>query len=205
MMLQIPDIFKPLLRHTIWRMNKADKVIYLTFDDGPNPQVTPKVLAILRDFGVKATFFLVGENAFRYPELRDDILRQGHNLGNHTFNHLKGFEFSTSKYVENVRKAENFVQSKLFRPPHGQITPKQVKALKIDYAIVMWDFITYDYDRRKTPKAIINEIKKRTRNGSIVVFHDSLKAEKNMLATLPEALKFWQEAGYEVRAIPYPN
>lgn len=182
-------------------MNTEEKAVYLTFDDGPNPEVTPKVLDILDEFGAKATFFCVGENVFKYPEVFDEVKRRGHAVGNHTFNHVKGFGKTVDDYVDNVRKADEFINIKLFRPPHGQITPKQVKALKDDFKIVMWDFITYDYDKEKSPEEIIREVKKRTRNGSIVVFHDSLKAEKNVLQALPEALKFWKEEKFEVKLI----
>ena len=197
-MLQVPEILKSVIKNVVWRINPAKKVIYLTFDDGPNPGVTPLVLDILDRFEVKATFFCVGENVSRFPDVFDEVKRRGHTVGNHTFNHLKGFEYSTDDYVRNVKKASEFIDSRLFRPPHGQIKPSQIKALKDDYLIIMWDFITYDYDKRIEPEKIIAEVKKRSRNGSIVVFHDSLKAEKNVLQVLPEALRFWKENGYEV-------
>ena len=197
-MLQVPEILKSVIKNVVWRINPAEKVIYLTFDDGPNPGVTPQVLDILDRFEVKATFFCVGENVSRFPDVFDEVKRRGHTVGNHTFNHLKGFEYSTDDYVRNVKKASEFIDSRLFRPPHGQIKPSQIKALKDDYLIIMWDFITYDYDKRIEPEKIIAEVKKRSRNGSIVVFHDSLKAEKNVLQVLPEALRFWKENGYEV-------
>ena len=197
-MLQVPEILKSVIKNVVWRINPAEKVIYLTFDDGPNSRVTPLVLDILDRFEVKATFFCVGENVSRFPDVFDEVKRRGHTVGNHTFNHLKGFEYSTDDYVRNVKKASEFIDSRLFRPPHGQIKPSQIKALKDDYRIIMWDFITYDYDKRIEPEKIIAEVKKRSRNGSIVVFHDSLKAEKNVLQVLPEALRFWKENGYEV-------
>ena len=197
-MLQVPEILKSVIKNVVWRINPAKKVIYLTFDDGPNSRVTPLVLDILDRFEVKATFFCVGENVSRFPDVFDEVKRRGHTVGNHTFNHLKGFEYSTDDYVRNVKKASEFIDSRLFRPPHGQIKPSQIKALKDDYLIIMWDFITYDYDKRIEPENIIAEVKKRSRNGSIVVFHDSLKAEKNVLQVLPEALRFWKENGYEV-------
>lgn len=203
-MLQMPNIFKGLLKDTIWRMNPADKKIYLTFDDGPNPKVTPQVLDILDKFDVKATFFCVGENVSNYPELFNKIKNRGHQVGNHTFNHLKGFGVSVKDYVENIRKADKLIESSLFRPPHGQITPAQVKALKDDFKLIMWDFITYDYDYSiSSPQAVVEEVKKRTRNGSIVVFHDSLKAERNVLTALPEVLEYWQREGYEVCALAF--
>jgi peptidoglycan/xylan/chitin deacetylase (PgdA/CDA1 family) len=197
-MLQVPEILKSVIKNVVWRINPAKKVIYLTFDDGPNSRVTPLVLDILDRFEVKATFFCVGENVSRFPDVFDEVKRRGHTVGNHIFNHLKGFEYSTDDYVRNVKKASEFIDSRLFRPPHGQIKPSQIKALKDDYLIIMWDFITYDYDKRIEPEKIIAEVKKRSRNGSIVVFHDSLKAEKNVLQVLPEALRFWKENGYEV-------
>ena len=197
-MLQVPEILKSVIKNVVWRINPAEKVIYLTFDDGPNSRVTPLVLDILDRFEVKATFFCVGENVSRFPDVFDEVKRRGHTVGNHTFNHLKGFEYSTDDYVRNVKKASEFIDSRLFRPPHGPIKPSQIKALKDDYLIIMWDFITYDYDKRIEPEKIIAEVKKRSRNGSIVVFHDSLKDEKNVLQVLPEALRFWKENGYEV-------
>lgn len=197
-MLQVPEILKSVIKNVVWRINPAKKVIYLTFDDGPNSRVTPLVLDILDRFEVKATFFCVGENVSRFPDVFDEVKRRGHTVGNHTFNHLKGFEYATDYYVRNVEKANGYIKSDLFRPPHGQIKPSQIKALKDDYRIIMWDFITYDYDKRIEPEKIIAEVKKRSRNGSIVVFHDSLKAEKNVLQVLPEALRFWKENGYEV-------
>ena len=197
-MLQVPEILKSVIKNVVWRINPAKKVIYLTFDDGPNSRVTPLVLDILDRFEVKATFFCVGENVSRFPDVFDEVKRRGHTVGNHTFNHLKGFEYATDYYVRNVEIANGYIKSDLFRPPHGQIKPSQIKALKDDYRIIMWDFITYDYDKRIEPEKIIAEVKKRSRNGSIVVFHDSLKAEKNVLQVLPEALRFWKENGYEV-------
>ena len=197
-MLQVPEILKSVIKNVVWRINPAKKVIYLTFDDGPNSRVTPLVLDILDRFEVKATFFCVGENVSRFPDVFDEVKRRGHTVGNHTFNHLKGFEYATDYYVRNVEKANGYIKSDLFRPPHGQIKPSQIKALKDDYRIIMWDFITYDYDKRIEPEKIIAEVKKRSRNGSIVVFHDSLKAEKNVLQVLPEAMRFWKENGYEV-------
>ncbi len=200
-MRQVPEFIKRIWRTPIWRMDSNQKAIYLTFDDGPNPDITPQVLDILDEFGVKANFFCVGENVQKYRDVFEETKRRGHKVGNHTFNHLKGFETSVEEYVENVEKANEFIRSKLFRPPHGRITLRQVNALKKDYKIIMWDFITYDFDVRVSPETILNEVKKRSRNGSIVVFHDSTKAAKNMLAVLPKAIQFWQDEGYELKLI----
>ena len=197
-MRQVPDYIQKIWRTPIWRINPDEKSVYLKFDDGPNPKVTPLVLDILDKFGVKATFFCVGENVKKYPEVFREVKRRGHTVGNHTFNHLKGYKSSTQDYVKNVWKADEYVHSNLFRPPHGRIKLSQIRTLKKDFKIIMWDFITYDFDSKVTPDAILKEVKKRTRNGSIVIFHDSLKAEKNMLAALPKALEFWKEEGYEI-------
>ena len=194
--MQFPRFLRPLFGNVIWRANTSSKVIYLTFDDGPVPEVTPRVLDILDRYGWKATFFCVGDNVARYPDLYADILKRGHKTGNHTFNHLKGFQYSKEEYVENVEKAAKFIDSKLFRPPHGRIKPSQLRALKIHYKIVMWDVITHDYNKKVSPDRILQTVQKYLRSGSLVVFHDSVKAERNVLEALPRAIEFWQSKGY---------
>ena len=200
-MRQIPDFIKLMWRTPVWRINPSEKVIYLTFDDGPNPEVTPQVLDILDEFEAKATFFCVGENVMKYPEIFQKVKHRGHAVGNHTFNHVKGTEKTVKVYVDNVGKAHEYIHSKLFRPPHGRITLSQVNKLKADFKIIMWDFITYDFDRQVTSTEILKEVKIRSRNGSVVIFHDSLKARKNVLEALPEALRYWKKEGYEVKAL----
>lgn len=200
-MRQIPDFIKLMWRTPVWRINPSEKVIYLTFDDGPNPEVTPRVLDILDEFEAKATFFCVGENVMKYPKIFQEVKHRGHAVGNHTFNHVKGTEKTVKEYVDNVGKAHEYIHSKLFRPPHGRITLSQVNKLKADFKIIMWDFITYDFDRQVTSTEILKEVKLRSRNGSVVIFHDSLKARKNVLEALPEALRYWKKEGYEVKAL----
>ena len=200
-MRQIPDFIKLMWRTPVWRINPSEKVIYLTFDDGPNPEVTPRVLDILDEFEAKATFFCVGENVLKYPKIFQEVNHRGHAVGNHTFNHVKGTEKTVKEYVDNVGKAHEYIHSKLFRPPHGRITLSQVNKLKADFKIIMWDFITYDFDRQVTSTEILKEVKIRSRNGSVVIFHDSLKARKNVLEALPEALRYWKKEGYEVKAL----
>lgn len=190
---RLPALFFPSL---IWRVKTRSKLIYLTFDDGPVPEVTPQVLDILDAFGWKATFFCVGENVVKYPDLYQEILARGHSTGNHSYNHIRGFRYATEEYVQNVKKASEMIQSKLFRPPHGRIKPAQLKALRKEYDIVMWDVITYDYDRKRSPERILKTIRRNLRKGSVVVFHDSLKAKENVLEVLPNALAFWQSKGY---------
>jgi len=193
---QFPRIFRPLFGKVIWRKNPSEKVIYLTFDDGPEPEVTHQVLDILDIYGWKATFFCVGENVQKYPELYADILKRGHNVGNHSFNHIKGYEYSTIEYVENVKKAAQFIDSKLFRPPYGRIKWNQIKTLRKNYDIVMWDVITHDYNKNLCVDDVFKNVKYNLRKGSIVVFHDSIKAKNNVLQALPISIEFWESKAY---------
>ena len=197
MTIQFPDFLRPILGRMTWRKSKQERVIYLTFDDGPIPEVTPKVLAVLDEYEVKATFFCVGENVQKYPDVYAQVLLRGHRTGNHTFNHIKGVLIPAEVYVDNVERTAQLIDSKLFRPPHGLITRSQRKALETDYEIIMWDLITHDYNKSISPQTIIKTIKRKSRNGMIVVFHDSLKAERNMLEVLPLALQFWKKEGYQ--------
>jgi len=196
MSFQIVDLFRPLLGKLTWRRDSSSKVIYLTFDDGPVPEVTPLVLDLLDKFNLKATFFCVGDNVQKYPELYKEILRRGHKTGNHTFNHLKGFNVSTNEYVANVEKASEYIESDLFRPPYGRIKRKQRKILELEYEIIMWDLLTFDYNHKLEKETIFRRVKRQSRNGSIVVFHDSIKAKNNMLSVLPLAIEFWNSHGY---------
>jgi len=201
MNIQFPDLLRPFLGKLLWRKKSSGKVIYITFDDGPVPEVTPRVLDMLDEYNLKATFFCVGENVEKYPELYHEILRRGHKTGNHTYNHLKGISVPTADYVANVKKASELIDSRLFRPPYGRINFKQKKALQREYEIVMWDLITYDYNQNLTPNNILQNIKRYTRNGSLVVFHDSIKAERNMLTVLPRAIEYWNSKGYRFEVL----
>jgi len=196
MNIQFPDILRPLMGNLLWRKSPSEKVIYLTFDDGPVPEVTPLVLDILDKYGLKATFFCVGENVSKHSELYAEVLRRGHKTGNHTFNHLKGFSVSTEDYVANVHKAALRIDGRLFRPPYGHISFRQKKVLQANFDIVMWDLITHDYNKNLSPAKVFNNVKRYSRNGSIVVFHDSIKAKNNMLTVLPLAIEYWKEQGY---------
>ncbi len=193
---RVPVLIRTFYIGCVWRRKTKDKTIYLTFDDGPVPEVTPVLLDLLDEYNWKATFFCVGENVQKYPDLYQDILRRGHHTGNHTFNHLKGFSYSIDEYVNNVYKASEYIDSKLFRPPYGKIKQRQKKELQKEYEIIMWDLLTQDYNKSRTPEIIMNKIRRLSRKGSIVLFHDSIKARNNMLATLPRAIEFWNEQGY---------
>lgn len=193
---QFPRVLRPLMGKLTWRKNSSEKVVYLTFDDGPVPEVTPLVLDILDGYKIKATFFCVGDNVQKYPEVYKDVLRRGHKTGNHSYNHLKGVSVSAQEYVQNVKKASQFIDSQLFRPPYGRITYKQRKLLRPLYEIVMWDLITYDYNRNLSAEAIFRNVKRHVRNGSIIVFHDSIKAKENVLTVLPQAIEYLRDEGY---------
>jgi peptidoglycan/xylan/chitin deacetylase (PgdA/CDA1 family) len=201
MSIQVPDLLRPLLGKLTWRRDPSSKVIYITFDDGPVPEVTPLVLDLLDKYNIKATFFCVGDNVRKHPEVYAEVERRGHKTGNHTFNHIKGFSFSEDEYVANVEKAAEYIDSELFRPPYGRIKRSQIKRLQSKYEIIMWDLITYDYDRKLSKESILRNVKHYSRNGSIIVFHDSIKAKDNMLAVLPMAIEYWNSQGYSYRVL----
>jgi len=201
MSIQVPDLLRPLLGKLTWRRDSSSKVIYITFDDGPVPEVTPLVLDLLDKYNIKATFFCVGDNVRKHPEVYAEVVRRGHKTGNHTFNHIKGFSFSEDEYVANVEKAAEYIDSELFRPPYGRIKRSQIKRLQSKYEIIMWDLITYDYDRKLSKESILRSVKHYSRNGSIIVFHDSIKAKDNMLAVLPMAIEYWNSQGYSYRVL----
>ena len=180
-----------------WRMDKNKKVIYLTFDDGPIPESTPFILDTLREHGVKATFFMVGDNVHKYPHLFQQIVAEGHQVGNHTYNHWSGFKHSTQAYSANTQKANDLIHSHLFRPPHVWRRWEQYFWPGRKYRIVMWYRVTRDYSKWLTAEDVLKNIKRYTRNGSIITFHDSLKSIDKLRYALPEALKWLKEQGYE--------
>ncbi len=195
----------PFLRwlypHALWNMGKSERAVYLTFDDGPIPEATPYVLDVLDRFNIKATFFMVGDNARKYPELLEEVRRRGHRIGNHTFNHIGGLKWSAWKYLANVRKAENLLHTdRLFRPPHGWMGPIQYRVMRgTGWRVVMWDLVTRDYSTRLTAQEVLQNVKRYARNGSIITFHDSLKSIDKLHEILPEALQWLKDQGYEFR------
>lgn len=200
---QPPLLYRLLFPEAIWRVkNKGSRSVYLTFDDGPIPEVTPWVLDTLDSFGVKATFFLVGDNVHRNPQLFDEIKLRGHSFGNHTMHHLQGMKVTTLRYMRDITEADTLIDSVLFRPPHGIIRWAQAAAIKNHYNIVMYDLVTRDYSRKVTPEQVLENVKRFTRNGSIIVFHDSLKAERNLRYALPRAIQWLKDEGYEFRTLP---
>ncbi len=182
-----------------WRMGKNERAVYLTFDDGPIPEATPFILKTLAEFGVHATFFMVGDNVRKHPELYDQIVAAGHQVGNHTFNHWGGFKHTTRSYSENVQKANDLIHSHLFRPPHGWMRWEQYFWVGRKYRIVMWDLVTRDYSKWMTADDIVANVKRYARNGSIITFHDSLKSIDKLHYALPESLRWLKEQGYEFK------
>lgn len=181
----------------LWRIHRRQRAVFLTFDDGPIPEVTPWVLDTLDRYGVKATFFCVGDNVARHPELLQEILRRGHSVGNHTMNHMQSLKVTTRTYLRNVLLADKLIGSRLFRPPHGLMRHAAAKILKKRFAIVMYDLVTRDYNSSLTGEQVLRNVKRYARKGSIIVFHDSLKAEKNMKYALPRSIEWLQKKGYE--------
>lgn len=199
---QPPLLYRILFPEAVWRIKrKKRKVIYLTFDDGPIPEVTPWVLDVLDYYNIKATFFSVGDNVRRHPELLEEIKKRGHSWGNHTMNHLQGFKVASRNYLRNIKEADNLIDSNLYRPPHGIMRWSQAKVIKDHFNIIMYDLVTRDYYKKLNGEQVLNNVKKFARNGSIVVFHDSLKAERNLRYALPRAIEWLKEQGYEFEAI----
>jgi len=179
----------------------TEKVIYLTFDDGPIPDVTPEVLSILSKYEAKATFFVVGDNVRKYPEIFEQVKGAGHAVGNHTFHHLNGWKTSPGAYAEDVSRCRDYFETKLFRPPYGRITPSQYFLLRSDYRIILWSVLTSDYDRRVTPEQCLQNSIEHTKQGSVVVFHDHLKSIASVRYALPRMLEHFSKQGYRFEGI----
>lgn len=200
---QPPLLYRLLFPEAIWRVKKRKrKVAYITFDDGPIPEVTPWVLDTLDRYGVKATFFFVGDNVRKHPYLYEEVKRRGHSYGNHTMHHLQGFKTPRLRYMRDITEADGLIDSTLFRPPHGLMRWSQAKAIKNHYNIVMYDLVTRDYSIKMSPEEVFRNVRRYARNGSIIVFHDSLKAERNMKEVLPRAIEWLQNEGYELLPLP---
>lgn len=189
----------------IWRISDENRTVYLTFDDGPIPEVTPWVLELLREQEIKATFFAVGENIFRHPDLFVQILEEGHAVGNHTYHHLQGLKSDNRTYFEDVENANKLIGSHLFRPPHGWLKRAQYRYLARRYQIIMWDVISCDYNRNIKKEEVLQNVLKYTRPGSIITFHDSKKAAEHLYWALPRVIKALKEQGYEFKKIEIPK
>ena len=199
MYIEPPKIVKRLFPDLIWSFSQqeVDGKVFITFDDGPTPEITPWILDTLSKFDAKATFFCLGKNVEQYPELFQMILEGGHAVGNHTYSHQKGWEMRTGRYVEDVDLADNFIHSNLFRPPYGRIKPSQARRLSERYKLIMWDVLSRDYSQLVSPRSCLNNVVKHVKSGSIVLFHDSRKAYRNLSYTLPRTLEFLRSKGLE--------
>ena len=200
---QPPILYRLLYPKAIWRIPVPNKkTVYLTFDDGPIPEVTPWVLDILDQYNIKATFFCVGDNVRKYRHIYEELIHRGHSVGNHTFHHLQGWQNRSSKFLDNARKAKELINSDLLRPPHGHmIFPQPALLKRSGYKIIMWDVVTRDYSKYMNPHQVLDNVKRYTRDGSIIVFHDSLKAEINMKYALPKAIEWLLEQGYSFELV----
>ena len=185
----------------LWRINPEEHAVYLTFDDGPIPESTPFILDTLKEFDAKATFFLVGENVKRYPELYQRIIDEGPQVGNHTYNHLGCLKHYVITYYNNVEQANELIHSHLFRPPHGWMWLGAYKMLRRKYKIVMWDLVTRDYSHLLNAFDVLRNVVLYARNGSIITFHDSLKSIEKLRYALPASLRYLKEQGYELKVI----
>ncbi len=200
-LVKTPAVIQRLLPWFTWRLPDQEKVLYLTFDDGPIPEITPWVLEQLGAYDAKATFFCVGDNARKHPALYQAVLEAGHGVGNHTMNHYNGWKHTVSEYLQNVQTCGRYVHSALFRPPYGRLRPAQRRALEKQYRIVMWDVLSGDFDTDLTPEACLENVLQNATTGSIVVFHDSLKAAPRLRVALPGTLKYFAERGYRFQRI----
>lgn len=189
----------------MWRMPTLDlkgyKTVYLTFDDGPMPIITPWVLDQLESRGIRATFFMVGDNVYKYQHIYEKVVESGHEVGNHTYHHLQGLSTTTDNYLDDTLEAHALIGSRLFRPPHGHIRLLQNRALSARFRTIMWDVVTRDYSTLVTPEQVLTNVKRYTRDGSIIVFHDSIKAWDKLSYALPKALDWLLEQGYTFETI----
>ena len=198
-LIKTPLVLKLLYPKLLWDAEGDNRSIFVTFDDGPIPIVTPFVLNILKQYDAKATFFCIGDNVRKHPDVFEKVKNDGHAIGNHTFNHLNGWQTDDATYRENFLKADELIGSNLFRPPYGRIKQSQVKLLKEakpDLQIVMWNVLSADFDMNITPEKCLDNVIKNVKPGDIVLFHDSLKAKDRMEYALPRALEYWSKKGY---------
>lgn len=204
-----PHIIKRMFPKLVWHIPTNNKTIYLTFDDGPTPEITRWVLRQLKTYNAKATFFCIGKNALQHPDILTDIVTDGHMIGNHTNNHLNNWKVSGRTYLEDIEQANKILKQQLniktlslFRPPYGKIKLSTAKKLqKRGYKIIMWDVLSADFDQSITPEKCLDNVLQNTSNGSIIVFHDSVKASENLNYVLPKTLAYFSEKGYKFKAL----
>ncbi len=202
MIIEQPSVFlRWLYPGALWRMDRHQKAVYLTFDDGPIPEATPFIINTLEHYGIKATFFMVGDNVRKHPDEYQLVVNHGHRIGNHTYNHISGLKYLSKNYLANTDKANELLHTDLMRPPHGWMRWLQYHVLKKHYKIVMWDVVTRDYSNRLTAQDVLENVKRYTRNGSIITFHDSIKSIDKLHEILPSAIEWLMKEGYEFRLL----
>lgn len=203
-----PRALSLLFNDLMWKISTKDKEVFLTFDDGPIPGLTEYVIDQLNDYNAKATFFCVGDNIRKYPQIFKMLIENGHGIGNHTYNHLKAWKVNSNTYIENVFKCQDIIKDTigkdevtLFRPPYGQITMKLINTLKNDFEIVMWDVLAYDFSKKHTSEKSLHRTISSTGPGSIIVFHDNYKAEDKLKYMLPRFLSHFTDSGYKFKKL----
>lgn len=202
MIIEQPSVFlRWLYPGALWRMDRHQKAVYLTFDDGPIPEATPFIINTLEHYGIKATFFMVGDNVRKHPDEYQLVVKHGHRIGNHTYNHISGLKYLSKNYLANTDKANELLHTDLMRPPHGWMRWLQYHVLKKHYKIVMWDVVTRDYSNRLTAQDVLENVKRYTRNGSIITFHDSIKSIDKLHEILPSAIEWLMKEGYEFKLL----
>jgi peptidoglycan/xylan/chitin deacetylase (PgdA/CDA1 family) len=200
-MVKPPQYLKWLYPGVTWNIKTAEKVLYLTFDDGPIPEVTPLVLDHLKQFDAKATFFCIGDNVQKHPSIFNAVLSGGHQIGNHTFHHYNAWKVSQQTYMNDVLEAKKIIPSNLFRPPYGKLTPMHIRKLKKDFKIILWDVISCDFDTKVDKETVYQNVINNATNGSIIVFHDSVKAAPNLLYALPKVLRYFDDLGFKFKSL----
>jgi peptidoglycan/xylan/chitin deacetylase (PgdA/CDA1 family) len=200
--IKIPNWFQFLFPYLQWRFKSKEKIIYLTFDDGPTKELTNWIVDELNKFNAKATFFCQGKNIEKFPNSFQYVSKNGHQTGNHSYSHLNGWNTSTEKYIDDIERCQNLLSgTKLFRPPFGRISPSQISKLKKKYKIIMWDINSWDFDQKISPLNIFNKLVQKIDKGSIILLHDNLKSEENLKILLPKILSHFSQIGYSFKAI----
>jgi peptidoglycan/xylan/chitin deacetylase (PgdA/CDA1 family) len=198
---RIPGILRKIYPALTWNIPGGERVLHLTFDDGPTPDITDRVLSILAAYGARATFFCIGRNAERHPDILRRIINAGHAVGNHTYSHLKGWYTPNREYYDDIELASRFVPSQLYRPAYGMITPSQIRYLKQRFHIVLWDVMSYDFDPSTSHEKCLANVTRYAGPGSVIVFHDSVKASGNLLYALPGVLEYFGGKGFSFESI----